>query len=111
MKLLIGGSSSKFFHLKEFSETLEEYEVETKLVTDTEYADGFPSRKIDQWFKTNAKFKKLIGDFRAPNLMRFGICPLFINEEDILQSVKIINKVLDERLWESYKNISRATVT
>ena len=68
MKLLIGGSSSKFFHLKEFSETLEEYEVETKLVTDTEYADGFPSRKIDQWFKTNAKFKKLIGDFK-PDLI------------------------------------------
>ena len=54
---------------------------------------------------------KLIGDFRAPNLMRFGICPLFIDEEDILQSVKIINKVLDEKLWKNYKNISRAAVT
>ena len=55
--------------------------------------------------------QKLIGDFRAPNLMRFGICPLFIDEEDILQSVKIINKVLDGKFWESYKNISRAAVT
>ena len=54
---------------------------------------------------------KLIGDFRAPNLMRFGICPLFIDEKDILQSVKIIKKVLDEQLWKSYQNISRAAVT
>ena len=43
--------------------------------------------------------------------MRFGICPLFIDEEDILQSVKIIKKVLDEKLWKSYQNISRAAVT
>ena len=36
MKLLIGGSSSKMFHLKEFSDMLNDFNVETKLVFDTE---------------------------------------------------------------------------
>ena len=62
MRLLIGGSSSKMFHLKEFSEMLEKYNVNTKLVLDVEYADGFPSRKISNWFSNNVRFKKLILD-------------------------------------------------
>ena len=44
MKLLIGASSSKIFHLREFSHNLHEKGVETKLVFDTDYADGFPNR-------------------------------------------------------------------
>ena len=32
MKLLIGASSSKIFHLKEFAKKLEEYNIETKVV-------------------------------------------------------------------------------
>ena len=54
---------------------------------------------------------KLIGDFRAPNLMRFGFNPLFIDEGDVLQAVEIISKVFTQKLWEKYKNLSRSTVT
>ncbi len=68
MKLLIGGSSSKMFHLKEFSDMLEKNNVETKLVLDVDYADGFPSRKTTNWFSTNKKFKNLIQDF-SPDLI------------------------------------------
>jgi hypothetical protein len=68
MKLLIGGSSSKMFHLKEFSEMLEINNVETKLVLDIDYADGFPSRKISKWFSNDSKFKDLIEKFR-PDLI------------------------------------------
>jgi len=68
MKLLIGGSSSKLFHLKEFSEMLEKFNVETKLVFDADFADGFPSRKMSNWFTTNRRFRKLIDDFR-PDLI------------------------------------------
>ena len=68
MKLLIGGSSSKMFHLKEFSEMLEINNVETKLVLDVDYADGFPSRKMSKWFSKDTKFKDLIEEFR-PDLI------------------------------------------
>jgi len=40
MKLLIGGSSSKIFHLQEFVKALEKLNVECKLVFDADYADG-----------------------------------------------------------------------
>ena len=64
LKLLIGGSSSFFFHLKKFSAKLNESGVETKLVFDAEYSDGFPSRKIKSWFRTNKQFNKLIEEFQ-----------------------------------------------
>ena len=56
------------FHLKEFSEMLEINNVETKLVLDVDYADGFPSRKMSKWFSKDTKFKDLIEEFR-PDLI------------------------------------------
>ena len=56
MKLLIGGSPSKKFHLEEFTKALEALEVQTKVVMDTEIYTGFPSRKISNWFQTKNKF-------------------------------------------------------
>ena len=64
MKLLIGGSSTFMFHLQEFTKKLNELGVETRLVFDADYADGFPSRKISRWFRKNKKFDKLIDEFQ-----------------------------------------------
>ena len=44
MKLLIGASSSKIFHLKEFAQKLEKFNVETRVVFDSDYAYCFPNR-------------------------------------------------------------------
>ncbi|MDC0241291.1 glycosyltransferase family 4 protein [Candidatus Nitrosopelagicus sp.] len=63
MKLLIGASSSKIFHLKEFAENLKKKNIECKVVFDSDYADGFPNRKISKWFSSNKKFRKLINEF------------------------------------------------
>ena len=64
MRLLIGGSSSKFFHLTDFADELENLGIECKLVHDTDFADGYPSRKLSTWLKQNKKFKNLINDFK-----------------------------------------------
>ena len=64
MKLLIGGSSSKLFHLKEFAKALEEIGVKTKVVLDVDFSDGYPSRKISHWIQKDKKFKKLIEEFK-----------------------------------------------
>ena len=65
MKLLIAyGSRGKLFHLQEFSDALENENVEVKLVKDTDYSNGFPSKKISDWFQGDQKFKKLIDEFR-----------------------------------------------
>ena len=81
MRLLIGGSSSFFFHLKEFSDTLNRLGVESKLVFDADYSDGFPSRKIKNWFQTKKKFNKLIDEFKPDAIFvdrqrHFGIAAL-----------------------------------
>ena len=89
IKLLIGGAPSKFFHLKEFVNALSKIDIDTKLVIDTDIKDGFPSRKISNWFQTRKKFQNLISDFK-PDLVlidrpsHFGLAvikeglPLFI---------------------------------
>jgi glycosyltransferase involved in cell wall biosynthesis len=68
MKILIGGSSSKIFHLTEFSKALNNLDIETKVVFDSDYSDGFPSRKLKNWFKSKKLFKKLINEFK-PDLI------------------------------------------
>ncbi|RZD48485.1 MAG: glycosyl transferase family 1 [Thaumarchaeota archaeon] len=64
MKLLIGGSPSKIFHLKEFEKALTNLGVECKLVIDSEICNGFPSRKILDWFQTERKIDQLISKFK-----------------------------------------------
>jgi len=64
LRVLIGGSSSKIFHLNEFAQNLMERNVETKVVLDSEYSDGFPSRKIRNWFSTNKRFVNLVEGFK-----------------------------------------------
>ena len=64
MKLLIGASSSKIFHLEEFSKNLKKNNIDCQVVFDSDYADGFPSRKIKNWFSSDKKFRKLIEEFK-----------------------------------------------
>jgi glycosyltransferase involved in cell wall biosynthesis len=64
MRLLIGGSPSKIFHLKEFTNALIKLGIECRLVIDTDISNGFPSRKISDWFQTQKKFNKLISEFK-----------------------------------------------
>ena len=53
----------------------------------------------------------VIGDFRAPDIMRFGITPLYLDENDIRRAVDILEEVLSERLWDDpvYRNRQRVT--
>lgn len=53
----------------------------------------------------------VIGDFRAPNVMRFGLTPLYLDAADIVAAVEILADVLDNRLWDdpAYQQVSRVT--
>jgi len=53
----------------------------------------------------------VIGDFRSPNIMRFGITPLFINLDDIEQAVMILKYILETKSWSKPEFQSRALVT
>lgn len=45
--------------------------------------------------------RDVIGDFREPDIMRFGITPLYIDETDILKAVDVLEDVMSNRLWDS----------
>ncbi|MEP2783543.1 MAG: kynureninase [Pseudoruegeria sp.] len=55
--------------------------------------------------------RDVIGDFRAPNIMRFGFTPLYIDEADVRRAVDILADVLDNKLWDDpqYHAVSRVT--
>ena len=55
--------------------------------------------------------RKVIGDFRAPDIMRFGITPLFIDEPDIRRAVDILEDILKTESWKDPKYQIRAAVT
>ncbi|WP_299640111.1 kynureninase [uncultured Ruegeria sp.] len=53
----------------------------------------------------------VIGDFRAPDIMRFGFTPLYIDEGDVERAVEIIADIMQNRLWDTPEYKIRQRVT
>ncbi|GLS31745.1 Kynureninase [Mesorhizobium albiziae] len=53
----------------------------------------------------------LIGDFRAPDSIRFGFTPLYIGEAEVRAAVGIIEDVVNNRLWDAPDYRKKALVT
>jgi len=53
----------------------------------------------------------VIGDFRAPNSMRFGFTPLYIDEDDVVGAATILERVINENLWDNPQYQTRSRVT
>ncbi|WP_372609808.1 kynureninase [Aquicoccus sp.] len=53
----------------------------------------------------------VIGDFRAPDIMRFGFTPLYIDEGDVIAAAEILEDIMQNRLWDTPEYKARARVT
>jgi kynureninase len=53
----------------------------------------------------------VIGDFRAPDILRFGFTPLYIDEDDVARAVSVLAKIMDYGSWDKPEFKSRARVT
>ena len=53
----------------------------------------------------------VIGDFRAPDIMRFGFTPLYLGIEDVLAAAARLEDVMRRRLYEEPAYAKRAKVT
>jgi kynureninase len=53
----------------------------------------------------------VIGDFRAPDAIRFGFTPLYIGDEEVLGAVRILEEIVGGRLWDRPEYRRKALVT
>ena len=53
----------------------------------------------------------VIGDFRHPNILRFGISPLYMRFEDIWNAIFYLKKIMQNNEWRSNKFKKRGFVT
>ena len=53
----------------------------------------------------------VIGDFRAPDVIRFGLTPLYLGFEDIWQAVDILARIMTDESWRDPKYAVRGKVT
>jgi kynureninase len=53
----------------------------------------------------------VIGDFRAPDILRFGFTPLYVGMETVTQAVEALAEVMEHALWDRPEYQTRAAVT
>ncbi|WP_370208331.1 kynureninase [Pararhodobacter marinus] len=53
----------------------------------------------------------VIGDFRAPDILRFGFTPLYIGLDEVAGAVKILAEIMETGAWDRPEYKTRARVT
>ncbi|ADD28872.1 kynureninase [Meiothermus ruber] len=53
----------------------------------------------------------VVGDFRAPDILRFGFTPLYLRYEDVYHAVQRLEQVMQSGLWQEARFQERAKVT
>lgn len=55
--------------------------------------------------------ESVIGDYREPEVLRFGITPLYVGYADVWDAVETLRRVLDDELWRAPEFQVRDAVT
>ncbi|QBR00962.1 kynureninase [Paraburkholderia pallida] len=55
--------------------------------------------------------RKVIGDFRAPDILRFGFAPLYVRYADIWDTVSALKDILETCAWDNEAFHARKSVT
>ncbi|PCJ76124.1 MAG: kynureninase [Rhodobacteraceae bacterium] len=53
----------------------------------------------------------VVGDFRAPDTIRFGFAPLYIDEADVMAAVDILENIMTNDLWNTGAFKTKSAVT
>jgi len=55
--------------------------------------------------------KGVIGDFRAPDIIRFGFTPLYTTHDEVAQAVDVLAEIMAKSLWDTPDFKARKKVT
>jgi kynureninase len=55
--------------------------------------------------------RNIIGDFRAPDILRFGFTPLYTRYEDMWTAVEALSSIMETGEWQDDKHAVRTAVT
>jgi kynureninase len=55
--------------------------------------------------------RRVVGDFRAPDIMRFGLTPAYVRYVDVWDAVQILAQIMDSRAYDKPEFKQRASVT
>jgi kynureninase len=53
----------------------------------------------------------IIGDYREPEVLRFGLTPLYLGFAEVWDTVEALRDILDNRLWDTPAHKLRTPVT
>ena len=53
----------------------------------------------------------VVGDFRAPEVLRLGLAPLYTSFEDVWQAVETLAAIMADGAWRDPAFATRAAVT
>ena len=53
----------------------------------------------------------VIGDFRAPDILRFGFAPLYLRFVDVWDAVEVLAEIMDQDFWDDPRYRRRLAVT
>ena len=55
--------------------------------------------------------RRVVPDFRTPDVLRFGLCPLFLRYVDVWDAVAELREILESRAWDHPRFERRGVVT
>jgi len=55
--------------------------------------------------------RNIIGDFRAPNILRFGLTPLYLRYVDLWDTVEALEDIMLSENWNQPKFLHQQAVT